>query len=161
MSVPTSEKLVIRSGLGLGRKGTSDPSLSSTVILRLVSAANPLLTTTLPFSLPETIPDTGQHVGHPITQRMVQAGGGDRPSTTVLGPVHGSREPTPAASLTQFRLAYCPGHLSLSRCWLLAADLAALPCCGTVPGASIPDGMDRDAFCNLLGVTNPSVGFKP
>ncbi|KAI3529739.1 hypothetical protein CPAR01_08502 [Colletotrichum paranaense] len=39
---------------------------------------------------------------------------GDRPSTTVLGPVHGSREPTPAASLTQFWLAYCLGHLSSS-----------------------------------------------
>ncbi|KAK1453926.1 hypothetical protein CMEL01_05585 [Colletotrichum melonis] len=39
---------------------------------------------------------------------------GDRPSTTVLGPVHGSREPTPAASLTQFWLVYCLGHLSSS-----------------------------------------------
>ncbi|OHE97792.1 hypothetical protein CORC01_06997 [Colletotrichum orchidophilum] len=120
---------------------------------------DPLLTDTLPSSLPGTVPDAGQHVGHPITSKVVQAGGSPfNHSSGTCARIAGAH----ACSLAN------PVPVGVrSRSPQLVAMLAGCRlCCHPLPwyrlpSASLPDGMDRDAFCNSLGSANPSVGFKP
>lgn len=150
-----SEKSRHPLGIGLGRKGTSELSFSSIVILRLVSATDPLLSITLPLSLPESVPDTGQHVGHPISPRVVQAGGSPfNHSPGTCARIAGAH----ACSLANpVLVGVLPGSPQLVV--MLAAG--CLPCCPTLlwyrlPSASIPDGMDRDAFCIFCWGFEPS-----